>query len=104
MRLPPPNFSGSASAGENAYTSRMSAEKTPYGLRIIEDCLSCPVSRDRAFCNLQAPALAEFDSISSPAVYPAGAVLFVEGQQPRGVFVLCSGRVKLSASSAGGKS
>jgi CRP/FNR family transcriptional regulator, cyclic AMP receptor protein len=30
--------------------------------------------------------------------------LFVEGQSPRGVFILCSGRVKLSTSSADGKS
>jgi len=30
--------------------------------------------------------------------------LFVEGQSPRGVFILCGGRVKLSTSSADGKS
>lgn len=30
-------------------------------------------------------------------------MLFVEGQQPRGVFVLCTGRVKLSTSSTDGK-
>jgi CRP/FNR family transcriptional regulator, cyclic AMP receptor protein len=32
-------------------------------------------------------------------VYPRGALLFVEGQSVRGVYVLCSGRVKLSATS-----
>ena len=30
-------------------------------------------------------------------------MLFVEGQSPRGVFILCSGKVKLSTSSADGK-
>jgi CRP/FNR family transcriptional regulator len=30
-------------------------------------------------------------------------VLFIEGQQPRGVFVLCTGKVKLSTSSREGK-
>jgi CRP/FNR family transcriptional regulator len=30
-------------------------------------------------------------------------MLFIEGQQPRGVFVLCSGKVKLSTSSREGK-
>ncbi len=78
--------------------------KTPYGLEIIENCLTCPLHRDRLFCNLAPAALAGLDAISSTAIYPKGAVLFVEGQEPRGVFVICNGRVKLSASSAGGKS
>ena len=30
-------------------------------------------------------------------------MLFIEGQQPRGVFVLCTGKVKLSTSSQEGK-
>jgi CRP/FNR family transcriptional regulator, cyclic AMP receptor protein len=30
-------------------------------------------------------------------------MLFIEGQQPRGVFVLCRGKVKLSTTSRGGK-
>jgi CRP/FNR family transcriptional regulator len=34
---------------------------------------------------------------------PDGAVLFVEGQTPRGVFVLCSGTVKRSTTSKEGK-
>jgi CRP/FNR family transcriptional regulator len=78
--------------------------KTPYGLEIIENCLACPLHQDRLFCNLAPPALAGLDAISSAAIYPKGAILFVEGQEPRGVFVICNGRVKLSASSAAGKS
>jgi CRP/FNR family cyclic AMP-dependent transcriptional regulator len=38
-----------------------------------------------------------------PAIYPGGAVLFVEGQTARGTFVLCSGKVKLSITSREGK-
>jgi CRP/FNR family transcriptional regulator, cyclic AMP receptor protein len=78
--------------------------KTPYGLEIIESCLACPLHKDRFFCNLSPGALARLDAISSPATYPKGAILFVEGQEPRGVFVICNGRVKLSAGSAGGRS
>jgi CRP/FNR family transcriptional regulator len=78
--------------------------KTPYGLEIIENCLSCPLHKDRLFCDLNPAALAGLDSISSPATYPKGAILFVEGQQPRGVFVICKGKVKVSANSASGKS
>jgi CRP/FNR family cyclic AMP-dependent transcriptional regulator len=77
--------------------------KTPYGLRVIEDCIACPMLKDRVFCNLPRPALEGLDAISSSATYPKGAVLFVEGQQPRGVFILCNGRVKLFGASARGK-
>jgi CRP/FNR family transcriptional regulator len=77
--------------------------KTPYGLEVIESCLLCPIVKERLFCNLSQRALEGLDAISSASTYPKGALLFVEGQAPRGVFVLCHGRVKLSASSADGK-
>jgi CRP/FNR family transcriptional regulator len=35
--------------------------------------------------------------------FPAEALLYVEGQAPRGVFVLCTGRVKLSTTSREGR-
>ncbi|MFY9532220.1 MAG: Crp/Fnr family transcriptional regulator [Candidatus Acidiferrales bacterium] len=79
------------------------AMKTPYGLQVIESCLTCPMLKERLFCSLPRPAVERLDAISSPATYPKGAILFVEGQEPRGVFVICNGRVKLSASSADGK-
>jgi CRP/FNR family transcriptional regulator len=78
--------------------------RAPYGLEIIESCISCPHREDRLFCNLPPPAVQELAAITSAAVYPKGATLFVEGQSPRGVFILCSGRVKLSTSSADGRS
>jgi CRP/FNR family cyclic AMP-dependent transcriptional regulator len=78
--------------------------RTPYGLEIIENCLSCPVRQSRIFCDLPERALKDLDAISSSATYPKNAILFVEGQEPRGVFVLCNGRVKLTAGSADGKS
>lgn len=77
--------------------------RAPYGLEIIENCVACPHRQDRLFCNLSAPAVQRLAAITSPSSYPKGATLFVEGQAPRGVFVLCSGRVKLSATSADGK-
>ncbi len=77
--------------------------RTPYGLEIIENCLSCPHREERLFCNLSDTAVKALASITSSAAYPKGATLFVEGQPARGVFILCSGRVKLSTSSADGK-
>jgi len=85
-------------------TAPNSSRKTPYGLQVIEDCLTCPLIKEHFFCDLPKPALAAIDGISSSAVYPKDAILFVEGQDPRGVFVLCNGRVKLSTTSADGKS
>jgi len=48
-------------------------------------------------------AVQKLNEIKSTAVYPKSAVLFIEGQRPRGVFVLCTGKVKLSTSSSQGK-
>ncbi len=78
--------------------------RTPYGLEIIENCITCPLRKERIFCDLSPEALTALENISSSATYPKNAILFVEGQEPRGAFILCNGRVKLSASSADGKS
>lgn len=76
--------------------------RTPYGLEIIENCIACPHRQERLFCDLPPMAVQALATITSSAAYPRGATLFVEGQTPRGVFILCSGRVKLSTSAADG--
>lgn len=77
--------------------------RAPYGLNIIDSCVTCPVREEHLFCNLPAPVLQQLNEIKSTAVYPKSAMLFIEGQQPRGVFVVCAGKVKLSTSSKEGK-
>src|SRR5512142_3439451 len=76
---------------------------SPYGLDIIESCLTCKMRADRIFCDLPTSALQSFEGIKYATAYPKGAVLFVEGQAPRGIFVLCKGRVKLSICATDGK-
>ena len=76
---------------------------TPYGLEITENCLGCKLRTANAFCDLPRAAVQAFESIKYPTAYPKGAVLFVEGQPPRGIFVLCKGRVRLSLCSSTGK-
>ncbi len=76
---------------------------SPYGLEIIDNCLQCTARFNHLFCDLPPKTLQAFQAIKSTAVYPRGAVLFLEGQSPRGVYVLCSGRAKLSTSSSEGK-
>jgi CRP/FNR family transcriptional regulator len=54
-------------------------------------------------CHITPLAASEFEAIKSSSFYPAGSTLFIENDPPRGVFLLCSGKVKLSVSSRGGK-
>jgi CRP/FNR family transcriptional regulator, cyclic AMP receptor protein len=75
----------------------------PYGLQLQESCRNCKLRSDSFFCHLSSVALKALEAIKYTTAYPEGAVLFMEGQSPRGVFVLCKGRVKLSMTSAEGK-
>jgi CRP/FNR family transcriptional regulator, cyclic AMP receptor protein len=76
---------------------------TPYGIQITEDCLLCKLRQGGYFCNLPPASLQELDKVKYASAYPQGAVLFVEGQAPRGVYMICGGRVKLSTTSRDGK-
>ena len=75
--------------------------KLPYGLEIIENCVDCKLRQ--GFCDLPSEPLGAFNALGHQHTYPGGSVLFMEGQQARGAFVLCSGRVKLSTTSREGK-
>jgi len=77
--------------------------RAPYGLNILDNCVTCPMRGEHLFCNISLQAGQRLNEIKSTAVYPKGAMLFIEGQQPRGVFVLCAGKVKLSTTSREGK-
>jgi len=77
--------------------------RAPYGMDLIEDCRTCPVRKDGFFCQLPAPALQAVTGVKFTTSYPAQAVLYVEGQPSRGVYMLCKGRVKLTMNSADGK-
>jgi CRP/FNR family transcriptional regulator, cyclic AMP receptor protein len=77
--------------------------RSPYDLEISETCHGCRFCAERLFRNLPASTLHSFDAIKTLFLFPKGARLFAEGEQPRGVFVLCAGRVKLTESSLEGK-
>ena len=76
---------------------------SPYNIAPNRDCLSCALHHAGHFCQLVPEALKDLNSMRFTATYPAGAVLFVEKQEPRGLYVLCEGEVKLSISSSAGK-
>jgi CRP/FNR family transcriptional regulator, cyclic AMP receptor protein len=75
----------------------------PYGFDQNESCQTCKLRASGFFCQLSPAALKDFDAVRSSTTYPEGAVLFLEKGDPRGVFVLCAGQVKLSISSSSGK-
>jgi CRP/FNR family cyclic AMP-dependent transcriptional regulator len=77
--------------------------KTPYGLEIIENCSQCFCRKAGFFCGFSSGVVESLDQISHHSTMPAGAILFVEGQISRGIFILCSGKVKLSTASREGK-
>jgi CRP/FNR family transcriptional regulator, cyclic AMP receptor protein len=64
--------------------------------------VSVPRNR-QAFSNLKGEALARFNAMGTEADYSRGYTLFVEGQPNQCVYVVLSGRVKLSVTSREGK-
>jgi CRP/FNR family transcriptional regulator, cyclic AMP receptor protein len=82
----------------------MRGSKGPYNLNVIDSCLGCVMREDGLFCHLPHGVLATLNSIRQNTFFPRGAVLFIEGEPPRGLFVLCSGQAKLTANSPEGHS
>jgi len=74
---------------------------SPYGLPA--ECLTCHLRSDTFFCALSRQTLQAFNQIKRGAVFPDGAIIFVEGQAPRGIFMLCQGQAELSITSPAGK-
>ena len=77
--------------------------KAPYGLEIIDDCAACDRTCPGFFCGLCEDALHSLNLVSHKSILPAGAILFVEGQAPRGLFIVCSGKVNLYTTTREGK-
>ncbi|MGA8145522.1 MAG: Crp/Fnr family transcriptional regulator [Candidatus Acidiferrales bacterium] len=75
----------------------------PYGFEMSENCQTCKLKKSSFFCQLTPKATKDFDAVKSTSAYPEGAILFLEKQDARGIFVLCEGEVKLTISSSEGK-
>jgi len=58
---------------------------------------------EHLFSNLSAKSLQAFEAIKHPRTYPRQSLLFAEGQSPSGMFILRSGRVRISSATADGK-
>jgi CRP/FNR family cyclic AMP-dependent transcriptional regulator len=69
----------------------------------MSKCLSCPQAGKHAFCSLSQESQSYLDANSITVEYPRGGALFHEGDTCSAVFVLCTGRIKLSATSREGR-
>jgi len=76
---------------------------TRYGIEICDRCADCKWRTDTFFCQFDEKTLERFNSVTYTNVYPAGTLLYAEGEEPRGLFILCAGAVKLTISSGTGK-
>jgi CRP/FNR family transcriptional regulator, cyclic AMP receptor protein len=77
--------------------------REPFGFNLHQDCVHCSLRRIGYFCDLPAASLKQIEEAKFATAFPAGSLLFVEGQQPKGFFILCKGRVKLTMSSRDGR-
>ncbi len=68
----------------------------PRHFTIPKGCLRCTLRQASDFCNLPQPLMSEFNAIGPSTLYPTNSTLLMEGQRPRGVYMACSGRSKLS--------
>lgn len=74
-------------------------------LPLQRDCSECTWRTDGFFCDLaDSGSRRDLSRLMSTHAYPKGSVLYLEGQPANGVYVLCSGRVKLSTYSEDGRS
>jgi len=76
--------------------------RTAYGLA-ADDCVSCQVRTEASFCGLSPKANSSLGAIRRTSSYPSGAILFMEGEQARGIYIVCQGRVKLLTTNSDGK-
>ena len=68
-----------------------------------QNCLTCPVRGPHCFCSLTTETLLELQAIGTHIHFGAGETVLHEDSRVDRVFVLCRGRIKLTASSSNGK-
>jgi CRP/FNR family cyclic AMP-dependent transcriptional regulator len=72
------------------------------GLAVIRSSASAGLNSDLYF-GLSAATFNELQKVAHTASFPAGAIIFMEGQLARGVYILRQGRVKLQTANSDGR-
>ena len=76
---------------------------SPYGLPIVEDVRQFQLGEDSFFSGLSQSTLEDLNRIKHTTSYPEGAIVLMEGQAARGIYIVCQGRVKLMTTNSEGK-
>lgn len=69
----------------------------------MTDCQACPNRVGADLCDLDGQAGADFQAITQTVLYQPGQFVFYEGHAALGLYILCSGRLKLTRSTARGQ-
>jgi CRP/FNR family transcriptional regulator len=68
-----------------------------------DKCLECGHREHRIFCKLSGNALEKFSGLGVQISYPGRVTVFGEGQKSQGIYVVCTGLLKLSTTSKEGR-
>jgi len=68
-----------------------------------DDCIKCALRTKGDFCSLPPGPLDILSSVGHLTLYPAYSALLTEGQIPQGIYIICSGRAKLTVETHEGK-
>jgi CRP/FNR family transcriptional regulator, cyclic AMP receptor protein len=69
----------------------------------VQNCVTCPVRGPHCFCNLSPATVQELQTIGSRVRLRPGETVLREDSMADRVYVVCRGKIKLTASSADGK-
>ena len=75
----------------------------PRRFTTLNDCLACSLRCQGDFCSLSHPLLEALNGAGHLTLFPANVTVLTEGSSPDGVYILCSGRAKLSVQARDGK-
>ncbi|MGA2003066.1 MAG: Crp/Fnr family transcriptional regulator [Terriglobales bacterium] len=67
------------------------------------DCQTCTFHQSNDFCHLPKVPMGRLTAMGHISLYPGDATLLKEGQIPRGIYIVCAGRAKLSVEAHDGK-
>ncbi len=81
-----------AEQGHRRSSTAEAGMRTPYGLEIIESCMSCKVNREGFFCRFSPPCCGPWTKSVITASCRRERCCSSRGRLPRGVFILCSGK------------
>ena len=70
---------------------------------LIENCDTCGLREKVVLCDISGSDLAEFQKIKRTLEYAPHQTVFYEGHLCLGLYLLCSGKVKLTRSSTRGR-